>query len=194
MSSPVCTNFGWQITACTPLRSWRSYQPSRASGGTSVVSTATRIPSFRRICSSLRVTSRFCVYYRIDLAPATTRQLCFHFLYQAALLRVDMVLIQIWRLRNQESFSPLRFWVVFPTVQISQAKRSVWIKQQGVQRHTHHRLVSAMFLQRLFHVLFKLFVGFLQRRVHLHADDLLPVGRQRLRNIFERNERSQAHQ
>src|SRR6266700_1489288 len=73
-------------------------------------------------------------------------------------------------------------------------KRPVWIKQQGIQRHAHYRLIPAMLLQRVFHVLFEFLVGFLQWRVHLDADDLLPVGRQRLRNIFERYERPQAHQ
>src|SRR6266478_5302258 len=132
--------------------------------------------------------------YRVDLAATTTRQLCFHFFNQAALLRVHLVLVQIWRLRNEEFFSSLCFRVKFPPIQIPKPKRSVRIKQQGIQRHTHHRLIPAMLLQCGLHVLFKFLVGFFQGRVHLDANDLLPVGRQRLGNIFERNERSQAHQ
>ena len=54
-------------------------------------------------------------------------------------------------------------------------------------------LVPAMLLQCLFHILFEFLVGVLQWRVHLHADDVFAVGRQRLRNVFERNESSQAH-
>src|SRR5258707_10043927 len=50
-----------------------------------------------------------------------------------------------------------------------------------------------MLLQRVFRVLFKFLVGFLQWRVHLHADDLCAVGRRCLGNVFERNERSQTH-
>src|SRR5712672_362676 len=153
------------MTACTPPRSCRSYQPSRVSGGTSVVSTTTRIPSFKRICSSLRVTSRFCVYTA-----------------------------QIWRCRYEELFPPLSFRVKFPSIQIAVAKWPVGIKQQGVQGYTHHRLIPAMLLQCGLHVLFKFLVGFFQGRVHLDANDLLPVGRQRLGNILERNECPQAHQ
>src|SRR5260370_18172469 len=48
-----------------------------------------------------------------------------------------------------------------------------------------------MLLQRVFHVLFKFLVGFLQWRVHLHADDLFAVGRRCLGNVCERNERSE---
>jgi len=68
------------------------------------MSSATRIPSFVRISSSLRATSRFCVCTSIDLAPTTTRQFCFYFFHQAPLLGVDLLLAQIWRLHNEESF------------------------------------------------------------------------------------------
>src|SRR5260370_14830421 len=50
-----------------------------------------------------------------------------------------------------------------------------------------------MLRQRVLHVLFKLLGGFLQWRVHLHADDLFAEGRRCLGNVFERNERSQTH-
>ncbi len=137
--------------------------------------------------------SLLCVH-GIDLAATATRQFCFHLFHQAALLRIRLVLAQVWRCRYEELFPTLSFRIKFPSIQIPKPKRSVRIKQQGIQRHTHHRLVPAMLLQGLLHVLFKSLVGFLQGRVHLHADDLLPVGRQRFRNVFERNERSQTHQ
>src|SRR5437879_3495294 len=57
--------------------------------------------------------------HRVDLAPTTTRQFCFHFLHQPALLRVNLVFVQIWRIRYQESFTPLRRLVVLPAEQLS---------------------------------------------------------------------------
>src|SRR6266446_1992769 len=127
--------------------------------------------------------SLLCVY-RIDLAPAPTRQLCFHLFNQAALLSIDLVLAQIWRCGYEELFPPLSFRVKFPSMQIPEVKRPVGIKQQGVQGYTHHRLIPAVLLQCGLHVLFKFLVGFFQGRVHLDANDLLPVGGQRPRKYL----------
>src|SRR6267378_4143398 len=74
--------------------------------------------------------------HRIDLAPTTTRQFCFYFFHQAPLLRVDLVLAQIWRLRNEESFPPLRLQVVFPPKEIPETKRPIWIKQHEYRQLT----------------------------------------------------------
>src|SRR6267378_3460881 len=95
-------------------------------------------PTISRCCLILRLpilescnrpwsANPFCGY--VKLAPTTTRQFCFYFFRQAPLLRVDLLLAQLWRLRNEESFPPLRLRVVFPPKQIPETKRPVWIKQ-----------------------------------------------------------------
>ena len=51
-----------------------------------------------------------------------------------------------------------------------------------------------MLTEGLLDVLFHLLVSLLQGLVHLHADDFLPVGRESIGNIFQRHERTKAHQ
>src|SRR5258708_14702543 len=123
----------------------------------------------------------------MDGPRAPRLQLCFILSNKAALFRIDLVLAQIWRWGYEEFSPPLSFRVKFPSIQIPEVKRPVWIKQQGIQRYTHHRLVSAMLLQRVFHVLFKFLVAFLQWSVHLHADHVFAVGRQSTGTVSERN-------
>jgi len=104
-----------------------------------VVSTATRISLIQKdLFQSPSHVSLLCVY-RIDLAPAPNAvSSAFTSSTRAALLRVDLVLAQVWRCRYEETFSPpLSFQgpnshpCRFPRV-----KRPVRIKQQGRSRAT----------------------------------------------------------
>ena len=168
-----------------PFRSCRSYQASRSAGGTSAVSISTRIPSFKRRCWSRRVTSRFLCIDGEHVDLSAHRKLAFDLFDQPPLFRVDELLVQIRRLRNDESLALPRLRIPVEPIERSQPKGPVRIQQKRVHGGTDHRGVAVMLAQRFPDVILKLSVCLFQRRVHLDRDHFFLVWRERIRDVFQ---------
>src|ERR1019366_7612815 len=131
---------------------------------------------------------------RVDLHLPAKRKRGFDFLHQPSLLGIDKVLIQVGRGCDQKWLTTLGFWIELTADQVSEAVGSIWKGKEGIQGDAGNRRVTSMLTESLFDVSFHLLVSLLQRLVHLHADNFLPVGRESIGNIFQRYERTETHQ
>src|SRR5437667_12762632 len=114
------------MTTWMPFLICLAYQASRFDVSTLARRTAVRMPSLPRMRCRRAVTSCLCVD-RENLAAPTFRKFYFYLFDEPAISRVDMVLRQTARLRDDESDLALRLSVEFRALeycQISAALRS----------------------------------------------------------------------
>jgi hypothetical protein len=88
----------------------------------------------------------------------------------------------------------LGFGIEFPPYQVPEAEGPVGVSQQSIQGDARDRLVTSMLAQGILDVLFQVLVSLLQRLIHLHADNFLPVGRESIGDVFQGHEGTKAHQ
>ena len=113
---------------------------------------------------------------------------------EPALLRIKDGLIEIWRVRNQESFALLGLLVIGNAPQRSNRKRPVGIQQQRIEGRTHHRRIAAVFLKGCCDVLLQFCVGLGQGFIHRNTDHFLGVWRKIGRDVFQRDECPNIHE
>src|ERR1700684_4221400 len=108
-----------------PFRSCRSYQASRSAGGTSAVSISTRITSFknRMLDPPRHIPLPGIDGEHMDLSAHC--KLAFDLFDQPPLFRVDELLVQIHRLRDDESLALPRLRIPVEPIERSQPKRPV---------------------------------------------------------------------
>src|SRR5207302_646290 len=92
-------------------------------------------------------------------------KLTFDLFDQPPLFRVDEVLVQIRRLRNDESFTLPRLRISVETIERSQSKGPVRIQQKRVHGGTDNRGVAVVLAQRIPDVILKPSVSLFQHRI-----------------------------
>ena len=110
------------------------------------------------------------------------------------LLGIDLAFVQVLGFGNHKRFPLLDFGVVAGTVERAQSVGMIGINQQRIEHGAQHAAVSPMLLQGRGDVVLQLLVGIFQLACQFDGNNIFPIRRKRVRDIFQRHEGTGVHQ